>query len=153
MVSQFGCPRQMFRSSTWSLAAEVAYTHVGADLATAVLRLDYRDRSDGGEPVHKRSVLTLVFAIPIACPKLVWVIRHNHAIGPCCVGQRCDDANEPRRLTDNGIGSCVHDVDTEVVSVRQIVLLGPWIKPADVKAPSAIWGCGLGWDSLTVRVC
>src|SRR5262249_20881247 len=105
-----------------------------------------------GQAVFVQAVNSYI-AISVACPELVWVIRHNDTIGTCRVGRRRDHANKPRRLADHGIGLCIHDVDPLIVAVRQIVLLGYWIEPTDVVAASAIWRCRLGRNSRTVRVC
>jgi uncharacterized protein (TIGR02246 family) len=54
--------RDWFRSPTWSLDTELVHRRVGVDVATCVLRLDYRDRPPDGPPIHERSILSLVFA-------------------------------------------------------------------------------------------
>ena len=49
--------RDRFASTTWSIATELPHHRVGADLATCVLKLDYRDAPD----VRQESILSLVF--------------------------------------------------------------------------------------------
>ena len=53
---------EWFRSSTWSIETRVLHERVGADVATCLLALDYRDRQPDGTPLHERSILALVFA-------------------------------------------------------------------------------------------
>lgn len=53
--------RDWFAGNTWSLDTELIETVEGADVGLAVLRLDYRDRPPGREPIHETSLLSLVF--------------------------------------------------------------------------------------------
>ncbi len=52
--------REWFEAENWTLDAEVIHVRETAELATCLLRLDYReDRPDG--PFREESVLSLVF--------------------------------------------------------------------------------------------
>jgi uncharacterized protein (TIGR02246 family) len=51
-----------FASDTWSLATRLLHVHAGADMATCLLDLEYRDHPADGAPLQQQSVLTLVFA-------------------------------------------------------------------------------------------
>ncbi len=53
--------REWFESKTWTLDFEEVSAMESADLAVVTFRLDYRDRPEGGEPIHEQSYLTLVF--------------------------------------------------------------------------------------------
>ena len=47
-------------------------------------------------------------------------------------------SDKSRRLADNRIGLCIHDIYGFVVTVGQIVLLKDRIEPADVETPALI---------------
>lgn len=53
--------RDWFASTTWSLGIEQVSMVESDRVGMALLRLDYRDRPAGGEPVHETSYLVLVF--------------------------------------------------------------------------------------------
>lgn len=53
--------RGWFESPTWSLDFEEVGAFESADLAVVTLRLEYRDRPAGGDPIRERSLLTLAF--------------------------------------------------------------------------------------------
>ncbi len=53
--------RDWFAGTTWSLGAELVSVVEGVDVGLAVLRLDYRDRPPGREPIQETSMLSLVF--------------------------------------------------------------------------------------------
>ncbi len=53
--------REWFGSPTWSLGTEVVHVREGADLATCLIKLDYRDEAEGGAAIEEHSVLSLVF--------------------------------------------------------------------------------------------
>src|SRR5262249_61419559 len=74
-------------------------------------------------------------AVAIPRPDLMRVIRDYNTVGPRCVGAWLV-AHKSCSYTENRIVCYVHDVDTKVVSISQVVFLGYWVKPADVLAPS-----------------
>jgi uncharacterized protein (TIGR02246 family) len=51
-----------FQQSSWTLDTELVHQRETADLGVAVIRLEYRDHAPGGNPIHERSCLTLIFA-------------------------------------------------------------------------------------------
>jgi ketosteroid isomerase-like protein len=53
--------RDWFNSRTWTLDTRIIQIWEGADLGLAVIRLDYRDRPTGREPIHETSYLSLAF--------------------------------------------------------------------------------------------
>jgi uncharacterized protein (TIGR02246 family) len=52
---------EWFRSRTWSIETETLHVREAGELATALLRLRYRDRPPGGSEIDEPSVLALVF--------------------------------------------------------------------------------------------
>jgi hypothetical protein len=52
-----------FRATTWSIATRLLHAHVGMDVATCLLALEYRDEPPDGVPVREHSVLGLTFAV------------------------------------------------------------------------------------------
>ena len=73
-------------------------------------------------------------AIAVARPDLMWVIRDQNTVGPRCVGARLV-THKSRSYPENLILCHVYDIDTKVVSVGQIILLGYRVEPTDVLAP------------------
>lgn len=52
---------EWFRSKTWSIETETLHRREAGELATALLRLRYRDRPPDGAAIDEPSILALVF--------------------------------------------------------------------------------------------
>ncbi|QEH34781.1 hypothetical protein OJF2_33230 [Aquisphaera giovannonii] len=55
--------RGWFAEKTWTLDAEVVSVFESPELASVILRLDYRDDPAGRPPIREASYLSLVFAL------------------------------------------------------------------------------------------
>src|SRR5215471_7427708 len=87
-------------------------------------------------------VVNLNGAIAVPRPDLVWIIRDQNPIGPrrvgcCSVTHKCKQWRS-RRYSENRVVCYVHDIDTKIVSVSQVIFLGHRVKPANVLAPNGI---------------
>ena len=52
---------EWFKGQRWSLDTEILHVREATDLATCLLKLDYRDEEEG-RLVHEQSILSLIFA-------------------------------------------------------------------------------------------
>ena len=54
---------EWFRATSWSLETRLLDVHLGTDMATCLLALEYRDRAADGTAIREDSVLGLVFSL------------------------------------------------------------------------------------------
>lgn len=62
-----------FESPSWTLDISQVAIVEAASLGVATLLLEYRDEPEGRDPVEKKSILTLIFALQEG----IWVLIHH----------------------------------------------------------------------------
>src|SRR5262245_31371118 len=81
-------------------------------------------------------------------PELMYVsmVDNQHAIGPRIIGNLWGNTRGSGRLNtdESASGSdgffilCIKNINTKIITIGQIQLLGYWIEPTNVNAPPAI---------------